>query len=248
MIRRLLPAILIAAAGLTGWALHRRPALAPVPRAVLWAWQRPESLSYVDPHHFALAVLAETVTLSTPPRFEPRMQPVAGPPGATWIAVVRLQAPLAPDLSPASRAQIVDRIVALAAQPQTRALQIDFDATLSQRDFYRTLVTELRARLPKAMPLSITALVSWCSGDDWIHDLPVDEAVPMYFRLGVNEANVRRSLMDVRALHEPLCRNSVGLSLDEPWPRFDRDVRAYIFAPAPWTQTDYHRVLERLAP
>ena len=97
------------------------------------------------------------------------------------------------------------------------------------------------------MPLSITALVSWCQGDDWISTLPVDEAVPMYFRMGVDSANIRRDSMDVRSLREPLCRSSVGVSLDEPWPRFDTGVRVYAFAPSAWTEPDYRRLLERLA-
>ena len=86
-----------------------------------------------------------------------------------------------------------------------------------------------------------------CLGDDWIAGLPIDEAVPMYFRMGVDDQNIRRSHWDVGKLHEPLCRNSVGVSLDEPWPRFDSNVRVYAFAPAAWTENDYHYLVEKLA-
>ena len=34
------------------------------------------------------------------------------------------------------------------------------------------------------MPLTITALASWCDGDDWIDGLPVADASPMLFRMG----------------------------------------------------------------
>ncbi len=218
------------------WVLPPRQ----LPNTVLWAWQRPENLAYIDTHRSAIAVLAETITL--PATFEPRNQPISAPGGTDFIAVVRLQGPGIADPH-----IIAARIARLAGNPRTRALQIDFDATLSQRDFYRALLNDLRQRLPKGMPLSITALVSWCQGDDWLGSLPIDEAIPMYFRMGIDTRNIRHNFMDVRGLREPLCRSSVGISLDEPWPRFDYGVRVYAFAPAAWTEADYRRVLERLA-
>lgn len=224
-----------------------RSRMSALPSTTVWAWQRPERLTFIDTRKSAVGVLAETITLSTPVKFEARNQPVSAPEGADYIAVVRIQAPGLADLSDATRARVVESIAALAANSHTKAIQIDFDATVSQREFYRALLKDLRARLPREMPLSMTALVSWCSGDDWIGDLPVDEAVPMYFRMGMDNENIRRSLMDVRALREPLCRGSVGVSLDEPWPRFDYGVRVYAFAPAAWTETEYRSVLERLA-
>lgn len=216
------------------------------PVTTVWAWQRPEKLAFIDKHKTAVAVLAETISLS-PLKFEPRNQPLSAPEGATYIAVVRIEAGAQPDLSAATRSRIVAEIAKFAGNTDTVAIQIDFDATTSQRASYRALLKDLRAKLPKDIPLSMTALVSWCEGDDWISDLPVDEAVPMYFRVGVDEKNVRRSHWDVGKLREPLCRNSVGISLDEPWPRFDYGVRVYAFAPAAWTENDYHRLLERLA-
>ena len=42
----------------------------------------------------------------------------------------------------------------------------------------------VRRRLPRDLPLSMTALASWCAGDTWIEALPVDEAVPMLSRWG----------------------------------------------------------------
>ena len=239
----------VALLAIGAWALHARaarPRMNTLPGTTLWAWQRPEHLSYIDTRRSAVAILVETITLG-PLRLEPRTQPMVAPPGTHYIAVIRIQAPANSDLSGVTRARIVQTIASYADNPRTRAIQIDFDATVSQRDFYRALLKDLRARMPKDMPLSITALVSWCEGDDWISDLPVDEAVPMYFRMGLDNDNIHRSHMDVRALREPLCRTSVGVALDEPWPRFDYGVRVYAFAPAAWTESDYRRVLERLA-
>ncbi|ABF43529.1 hypothetical protein Acid345_4529 [Candidatus Koribacter versatilis Ellin345] len=249
MWKRLLIVAIVAVSYLTLWVARVRNSQSKMenfPVTTVWAWQRPEKLTFIDKHKTAVAVLAETISLS-PLKFEPRNQPVSAPDGATYIAVVRIQASANSDLSDATRARVVSEITKFAGNADTEAIQIDFDATSSQRDFYRSLLKDLRAKLPRDIPLSMTALVSWCEGDDWIANLPVDEAVPMYFRMGVDDQNIRRSHWDVGKLREPLCRNSVGISLDEPWPRFDSAVRVYAFAPAAWTETDYQHLLERLA-
>jgi len=203
---------------------------------------------FVDPSHSAVAVLAATIDLTTgDPKIEHRLQSVTYPRNEPTIAVFRIQGPPGANMTQETRGRIVYEITEHSLYSLAKAVQIDFDATTSQRDFYRALLNDLRAKLPRDIPLSITALVSWCEGDDWISDLPVDEAVPMYFRMGVDQQNIRRSLWDVGKLREPLCRNSVGISLDEPWPRFNSSVRVYAFAPAAWTEPDYQHLLERLA-
>ena len=250
MPKRLLLLAAVAAIVAATWGIHARAArsrMGLLPNTTLWAWQRPEKLSFIGQQKTAVAVLAETITLTSPVKFERRNQPISAPDGAGYIAVVRIQAGQNADLSATTRAHVAESIAGFAANPHTKAVQIDFDATVSQRDFYRALLKDLRARLPQNMPLSITALVSWCEGDDWIRDLPVDEAVPMYFRMGADEQNIRRSHMDVKKLREPLCRTSVGVSLDEPWPRFGTGTRVYAFASAAWTEADYQRTMERLA-
>ncbi len=249
MTKRLLFAIPLVLVLIGAWALHARSPrtrMDAFPSTALWAWQRPEHLDFLDKNRSAVAVLAETIDLA-PLKFEPRNQPIIAPKGTEYFAVVRIEATPNSDLSDATRRRVVQEIVKFAGNPDTVAMQIDFDATVSQRAFYTALLKDLRAQLPPTMPLSMTALVSWCEGDDWISDLPIDEAVPMYFRMGVDNANIRRAHMDVSKLHEPLCRSSVGVSLDEPWPRFGSGVRVYAFAPAAWTESDYRNTLERLA-
>ena len=67
-----------------------------------------------------------------------------------------------------------------------RGLQVDFDATVSERAFYADVMRQVRARLPAGDRLEMTALVSWYSQNDgWMHGLPVDAAVPMDFALAV---------------------------------------------------------------
>jgi hypothetical protein len=126
-------------------------------------------------------------------------------------------------------------------------LQIDFDALQSQRTLYREVLVELRREMPKQMPLSITALASWCADDDWIAGLPVDEAVPMLFRMGRD-----RGLFDRRGasavIREPLCSGSLGLSTDEPWPAELEGKRLYIFRTRAWTNEAFANLLTRVKP
>jgi hypothetical protein len=63
----------------------------------------------------------------------------------------------------------------MARRPGISGIQVDFDATASERRFYRELVIDLRRLLPDSVPLSITALASWCLDDNWISGLPADE-------------------------------------------------------------------------
>jgi hypothetical protein len=118
-------------------------------------------------------------------------------------------------------------------------LQLDFDATQSQQPFYRSVLELLRPQLPRTLPLSITALVSWCGPHSWLHTLPIDEAVPMEFRMGgPRSLAFTRGTRPSYPITEPLCRTSLGLSTDEPWPASLSDLnpstRVYLFAPRPW--------------
>ena len=115
-------------------------------------------------------------------------------------------------------------------------MQIDFDARESERDFYKDLLTELRRQLPSEMPLSITALASWCLYDNWIDGLPVDEAVPMLFRMGADAERVRASLEAGGNFRSPLAQQSLGISTDEPLPRLPSRRRVYIFSERAWTK------------
>ena len=95
------------------------------------------------------------------------------------------------------------------------------------------------------MGLSVTALASWCAYDRWLAGLPIEEAVPMLFRMGM-EQNLFRPNQGVPRVREPLCAGSRGISVDEPWPRDSAGKRLYVFNPRPWTQESVARVLEQL--
>jgi hypothetical protein len=87
--------------------------------------------------------------------------------------------------------------------------------------------------MPADLPLSITALASWCSYDDWLADLPIDEAVPMFFRMEPDRRHASPNLPQFR-IREPLCKGSVGVSTHEAWPAEMNGKRVYVFADRGW--------------
>jgi len=223
---------------------------APMTPIVVWAWERPEDLRFLASQPVAVAYLAGSVFLDAQPVVRLRVQPLKVVPGTPVIAVVRLE--LTPTTPPALddqyRGQVVHEILQLAKGAPAAALQIDFDALTSQRQFYRGLLIDVRRQLPASMPLSITALGSWCVGDDWLRGLPINEAVPMMFRMGHDRAALEESLSAGNDFREPLCRTSVGVSTDEPWPTTLRGRRVYVFTPTPWNERSFSAVKMRLQP
>jgi hypothetical protein len=197
---------------------------------VLWAWERPEDLQFIDPQHTAVAVLTRTIGWTGGQmRTWPRMHPLRVPPGTHIMAVVRLESHGA---TPPGDA-VANEILRDAARPNVEAMQIDFDARASERQWYASLLRSLRARLRPGMPLTITALASWCESDAWVRNLPIDAGVPMLFRMGAGE------YWDGREFRPAVCRSSVGVSLDEPRANLPRGRRMFVFNPRPWTESDY---------
>jgi hypothetical protein len=220
------------------------------PRLVFWAWERPEDLRFLDPKKEAVAFLASSVELLPDSiRVIPRMQPLYLPQGIQLIAVVRIysHADKPAMLSEEQFNETLQTFLAASKLPNVYALQIDFDARVSERAFYSRLLTELRRKLGPVYPISITALASWCIGDRWIRDLPVNEAVPMLFSMGSEEALVHHYLAFSDTFPEPLCRRSLGISIGEWWldPVHSR-TRVYVFSQMPWTREAVENVRSRI--
>jgi hypothetical protein len=207
--------------------------MARLPRVTLWAWERPENLSSADPARFAIAYLDQTLTIGLTVHAQPRRDPVIFPAAAARIPVVRIEAAPSALLDAETRAEAVQALLVSASSPGIAALQVDFDATRSQREWYRKLIFELRQKMPPQLPLSITALASWCSYDDWLRGLPVDEAVPMFFRMEPDRRRAPASFGDFQ-IREPLCCDSVGVSTGESWPSPISGKRVYIFPDHGW--------------
>jgi len=135
-------------------------------------------------------------------------------------------------------------IADMATLPNVSHIQIDFDATKSERAFYRDVIFDVRARLSRTVGLSITALASWCTYDDWLSDLPIDEAVPMLFRMAGDGKQIARRLDAGDDFISQPCRHSYGVSTDEPRSGLSTARRLYVFNPDPWTENSVRTILE----
>lgn len=223
-----------------------------LPRLILWAWERPENLSFLDPQRFGVAFLAQTLTLKgNDVDYDPRRQPLKVPPDMMLIAVTRIESQKITreptSLSDEQRSKLVERIRKTLELENVKAIQIDFDVVASERNFYRQLLRDLRGELPDNVPLSMTALASFCVGDRWLNDLPVDEAIPMVFRMGADSNGIKNFLNSGSDFRDGICRRSYGVALDEPVKTsFEKQRRVYVFNSHSWTPEDLKVIEERL--
>ena len=221
------------------------------PRVILWAWERPEDLQFIDPQRVAVAFLAQTLRLKgNDVVYSPRHQPLKLAPSTKLIAVTRIESQKTtrerPGLTDSQRRELVERVKKTLELPNVSGVQIDFDAVTSEREFYRQLLADLRAVLPDTIPISMTALASFCVGDRWLSDLPVDEAVPMVFAMGRDSDGIKNYLKNGSDFKDGLCRRSYGVALDEPvTTAFEKQRRVYIFNSRPWVQSDLAVLNER---
>ncbi len=214
-------------------------------RIVVWAWERPEDLHYIDPDKVEVAVLIQSVLLSDASvKVRKREQSLRLPKGIRTIAVTRVETDrrTGAALTDEQLTQLSASIVASCGS--SRGVQIDFDAKVSEREFYRRLLQDIRARLPREKILSMTSLASWSFFDNWLgENPPVDEIVPMFFSLGAGKAEVFDLLKRNRVL-KGAYRQAFGLSIAEretnklvlAWAAANqKDCRIYFFNPRPWT-------------
>src|SRR5438067_13780214 len=143
---------------------------AQFPRMVLWAWERPDDLRALDPKRFAVAFLAQTLTLKGDEVIQsPRHQPLQVTPETKLMDVTRIESSKTTGerdaLSDVQRQKIVSLVMKTLQLDRVAAIQIDFDAATSERDFYRSLLQDVRRQLPDKVPLSMTALAPFCVCD-----------------------------------------------------------------------------------
>ena len=223
-----------------------RISLDSLPDTILWAWERPERLNFIQTEKIGVAYLAKTIQLQGEDLFvRPRLQPLTLRPATRVVAVVRIETERfqTGSLSESQVERTANEVAEVATRPGVSAVQIDFDAKASERTSYRKLLFRVRELLPRSVALSMTALASWCAGDNWLSDLPVDEVVPMLFRLGVNRDQFTSRLQAGEELFGEPCTLAAGVSTDEKIPPPKRK-RLYIFSPKPWTQSAVADVLE----
>jgi hypothetical protein len=212
----------------------------PLPRYVLWAWERPEDLRFLDPKIAGVAYLAATLDIQPDGTLHPhyRQQPLRLGEGTAKIPVVRIETRNSYLVPPVN--SVVEILLAIARSNHAQALQIDYDARASEHGFYSAILRGLQTDTD--IPVSVTALASWCEQDTWLTHEPIVEATPMLFRMGPGETKNM-------TLRTGPCMSSVGLSTDEDWPEhrprgLREDARIYIFNPDPWTAEDWNEILQ----
>lgn len=221
-----------------------------MPQKILWVWERPEDLRFIDTKDYGVAFLAQTLVLENDTVvFHPRRQPLKLAPETYLIAVTRIETEKKnlnrPLLSNVQSEEIVSLIKKSLALPNVRAVQIDFDAVESERIFYKNVVVNLKKQLPQNIDLTITALASWCVGDGWLSDFPIDEAVPMIFQMGADTKRIKTFLARQNDWREPLCRGSYGVAIDEPLDvNFRANRRVFYFNSRAWQKSDLEKLGE----
>ncbi len=206
---------------------------------MLWAWERPENLQWINPNRVGVAFLARTLSLDEDTvSIHLRQQPLNVPGGTYVMAVVRIESNALhlPKFSDSQVDSIVKAVLAVGVNRSIKAIQIDFDARESERVAYRRVLVALREALPDHVGLSMTALASWCAGDYWLANLPVDEIVPMYFRMGSIGSN-RQEYLEYRHHLRCHCDKSIGIATDEFVDRkYLSNRRVYMFSPHAWVR------------
>jgi hypothetical protein len=244
---------------LAGCSQHRKPVqrlgIASLPPVMLWAWERPEDLRFIDTTTTGVAFLAETLEFRNGMMREVhRRQPLRMSRGTKVVPVVRIESGMS-DIaseqheSPMTRLDsneckmAAQSIVDLVYSLRSEYIQIDFDAVQSERAWYADLLRRVRADLPPKTEISITALASWCYHDSWIDSLAADEAVPMLFRLGIAQASVTSYLRSNGEFTATKTAGVVGVSTDEELPGLPPHSRLYLFTNHSWSPESLKHVL-----
>lgn len=216
------------------------------PRIWLWAWDRPEDLRFLNPNEAGVAFFVLGIRIREKAiNLRPRTAPLRLVAGMHRIAVVRLDV-VPRDISDALLSQVVEAIKGIAIVPDIEGIQLDFDALRSQRPFYRKLVDRLKRDGQIRVPITITALASWCMGDHWIGDLSVDGTVAMLFQMGPEAGETLAWLSKARPLHGAKeGALAWGLSTDQPLPLPPpSDAQVFLFHPHAWNRSAFQKALQ----
>jgi hypothetical protein len=218
---------------------------ASLAQGVAWIWPSsngPQSKPGAAAPYRQAAVLVESLVLRAHGvQHGGRQQPLPLPAGVALVPVLHIEsAPDAPNEFTTTQQQAV--LAAVRRQAGTAAagagvLQIDFEAPARQREAYRALITAVRAALPTGVRLSITALAHWCTQSDWLDRLPVDEVVPMLYRLGPQADKWRKRFTHGDPNLARRCRGpALGFATNDPPPLalLTQATRPYWFDESAW--------------
>lgn len=219
-----------------------RPA-PPVPSPlILWAWERPEDLRFAG-GAAEIAVQTGFVELAGDGlQARGRRFPLksAMPPSTALVHVqIDHQRPLL--WTTLLRARTSAAILHYAAAIPARRVQLDFEVRASERAVLLDMLADLRRGLPRETLLSMTALASWCDNEGWLERAPVDEIVPMLFRMTAGGEALRKRLAAGGDFRNPRCRAALGVAIDSPIARAPPGRRVYLFNPRSWTAADFEK-------
>ena len=170
---------------------------------------------------------------------------MSGPPAVAMVHVqIDHHLPLA--WTAEQRLQTEQAIVQLASAVPAKRLQIDFEVRRSERPVLLQVLSDVRRAMHPGAELSMTALASWCETETWLNRAPVDEVVPMLFRMGPQGQALTAKLEAGGDFANPRCRSAVGISVDTPLVRAPADRRVYVFDPRSWTIRDYALIRQRI--
>ncbi len=210
---------------------------------VVWAWERPEDLRFAD-GQAEIAVQSGFVSLEgSIVAARGRRYPLivqAAPSTALVHVQIEHDRPLA--WTPLLRRQTSAAVLHYATRIPAARVQIDFEVRASERQVLLDVLQDVRRGLPRKIFLSMTALASWCDRERWLDRAPVDEIVPMLFRMQRGDEAIRGRLAAGHDFRHPRCRSALGIAVDTPVPRAPSGRRVYLFDRHSWTAGDFGKV------
>lgn len=223
------------------------------PRIYLWAWERPEDLRFLESNKDDVVVVyyaGDVVIQNGRMEIQSRRNPLFLPSDIKKMPVIRIDNfENAGALDSGRIKDIADFIFFQCSQANISGCQIDFDASFMEREKYKQLIDSVRSKILQNIPLSITALVSWCHEFSWMDDLDTDFAVPMFYRMGADAAQIRGGIVGETFMKAKKCQRAIGVSTDEPLPdaKFLRGKDIFLFNPEPWTKESFDAEVKRVS-
>ncbi len=230
--RFLATALLISAAATAPAQEVRAPA-----EQIAWLWDKASLPEWSQGH---AAVVVEHIHLTGDEiRRRPRLDrpPVLVSTRVTPVVHVEVSTLRPPAGIERSRELILDAMRRASALSTSGWVQLDMEARPSHREFYRSLVRDIKAALPPTTRLSVTALAWWCRSGNWLDGLAADEVAPMLFRMGKDAELLRQMWSATPEKLHPRCRSgAIGRALQEPLAAntLSRYVRIYSFDAKHW--------------
>lgn len=219
---------------------HRKPA-EPSP-LILWAWERPEDLRFLGAraevaYHAGFVEIAGDGVGARGRRFPLK---VAHPP-STIVVHVQIDHSRPLLWTPRLRQRVSAAVLHYAGATPVRRVQLDFEVRQSERQVLLEVIEDVRRGLPAGQRLSMTALASWCETEDWLDRAPVDEIVPMIFRMEKDGESIKKRLAKGADFRNPRCRTALAISTDSPILRAPPGRRVYLFNPRSWDEESFRK-------